>query len=635
MKLIRKYFYWAILTLVFGAIFLLGFLKSGDLPRFYITSDSHTEVISTYNAEDGNYYVFLPAYAELDDVTVEVPYFQPVTLDGIALENGMDCSRFQLETPYELHYKRTTATLWFYKSAGVATMYINTRSGSMDYIHSNKDYTENSSVSLFGVDGEILCLNQLSTIKGRGNSTWESEKRPYALTLSSEKDLLGMGSAANWVLLANAYDETNLNNKLIFNLASRLEFQWVPESCYVDLYLNGEYNGLYLLSEKVEVHKNRLNINAHSGDFLCKIDLPGRMAMMRNPIITETNRSVEIIHPRVLSDSEILDLKSKVNEIEKLLLSGSDLSSEPGVDLDSWVRRYLIDEIFGNIDADHASGYFYYSGSTCFAGPVWDYDLTFGNDVRNQYPYALIARNGQASVDSPSPYYHALYSNKSFYNRMVEIYRTEFLPLLHEILDREVDSVSNTIAKASQQNRLRWKAVFDAQRNAAPYAVHTADALKRYYACRIEFLNALWLESKTFYTVQFENPPTPAYWNICVEEGSHLNMAYVDDPMLSANWINAETGEPFDLYQPITEDIVLTQHIAKDDTADKNPAFTETVGTEPAYSVRFLLVLFSAAALFVLFTGAAAVDIVHRHHEKRLAQGRAKASPQRQLLTKK
>ena len=103
------------------------------------------------------------------------------------------------------------------------------------------------------------------TIKGRGNSTWFSNKRPYSLKLSAESDLLGMGQASKWVLLANSQDPTNLNNKLVMDLASRVSSQWAPECQWVDLYLNGQYNGLYLLTEKVESHSNRLSIDTFGG----------------------------------------------------------------------------------------------------------------------------------------------------------------------------------------------------------------------------------------------------------------------------------------------------------------------------------------------------------------------------------
>ena len=65
--------------------------------------------------------------------------------------------------------------------------------------------------------------------------------------------------------------------------------------------------------------------------------------------------------------------------MEEIIFSGEDLRNSTIIDLDSWIRRYLIDEISGNVDSDHASSYFYYTDGLFYAGPVWDYDLAFGN----------------------------------------------------------------------------------------------------------------------------------------------------------------------------------------------------------------------------------------------------------------
>ena len=621
MKQIQKYIYWAIATLVLGAIVAVGYLKSGDLPRFYITCEDHTEVVSTYNAGDGNYYVFLPAYADLQDITVDVPYFQPVTLNGIPLANGMDCAEFLLETPYELHYKRTTATLWFYKSANVATMFVNTKSGNMETIHKIKDHEESALISLYTAEGKIDCSDELGILKGRGNSSWECAKRPYALALSSEKDLLDMGAATNWVLLANAYDETNLNNKLILNLASSVSFQWVPESRWVDVYLNGEYNGLYLLTEKVEVHGNRLDIGGKAESFMGKIDLPSRWNTLRNPILTEAGRTIEIGYPRILVDQELSRVKNLVGQMETALLSGTNLANSTIIDLDSWVRRYLIDEISGNIDADHASSYFYFSDGVFYAGPIWDYDLALGNDIRNQAPCSFIAKNALKSSVDPSPYYSTLYNNDSFYARMVELYKTEFLPALQKLLTSDIDALSAFICKASQLNSLRWRSMYDMLQSGHPNAVHNVVELKQYLSQRIHFLSSAWLEKVDYCTVQYESLPGAAYQSISLKRGTLLNSDLID--LTNTLWICKDTGKAFDPAEPVTEDKILT--MSQVPAAPLPPASEEDEGISPTY----IVCLISVVVLAGLFLGIAGIDILQRRKERRHSGNgkRAKISP--------
>ena len=115
----------------------------------------------------------------------------------------------------------------------------------------------------------------MEAIRGRGNATWLWEKKPYSLTLSKSADLLGMGAAKEWILLTNAPDPTHLRNKIAYDLAAEVGLLYSPESNWVDLYLNGEYTGLYLLTERNEIHPQR--IPAGNGTFLVSMELESRL----------------------------------------------------------------------------------------------------------------------------------------------------------------------------------------------------------------------------------------------------------------------------------------------------------------------------------------------------------------------
>lgn len=67
-----------------------------------------------------------------------------------------------------------------------------------------------------------------------------------------------MGAGENWLLISNAFDETMLRNLITFDMARQLKVPYTPEAKHVNLYINGEYRGLYLLSEKVEIGENRV-----------------------------------------------------------------------------------------------------------------------------------------------------------------------------------------------------------------------------------------------------------------------------------------------------------------------------------------------------------------------------------------
>lgn len=601
MKLLHKYSYWLASTFLLIAIVLYGFSAAqADSLGFCVSNDTVAEEISVFDAGDGNWYAFLPSYANLEQVIVVMRPKQQISLNGIELWNGMTCEDFELNTAYPLEIDgRDEANLWFCQSSNVATMYVNTVTGSMEYIHKDKDYEENAAVTIYTVDGEVNFRSDGNTLKGRGNATWGYDKHPYSLTLSYAADLLGMGSATNWVLLANATDETNLNNYLVYDLASRVGFFWSPECKFIDVYLNGEYNGLYLLAEKIEIDVNRLNINPTSGDFLCKFELNKSWDTLRNPLLTDSGRIVEISYPETLSQTDYEHISFLVNQMEKSILSGTDLNATPIVDLDSWIRRYLIDEISGNIDSDLGSSYFYYSDEVFYAGPVWDYDMSFGNCRRNQEPNAFLAKNAQKSPLYLSPYYSMLYENPSFYNRMIEIYRQEFWPVLQRMVDGEIEALSISISNAAQMNSIRWKAMYDMLQGWEQEIVCNTTDLLAYIERRFAFCNHAWLENTDYCTVQFDFTSTGMYWSISVPRGSYLETSYVD--LGSTIWIDSSTQEVFDFNQPVMADAILilqTEEVA--------------MPSENAFATRDYVVFLSIATLLVLFAWVVTIDLLHR-----------------------
>lgn len=606
MKNIRRYATLFCFTVILLATAVYWAGKTDvTLPRFVIQSDDESDAkeVSIFDNGKGSYYVFLPSYADLEQVSVSLSSGDRFSLDDVILENGMSCAGFAPETPYAFSINgQKKAILEFLQSENVAAVFIETDSESMEYIHSDQSYSENSAVHLYTPDGKIDYAGKNCTLKGRGNSSWGYDKKPYSLMLSADESLLDMAEAANWVLLANASDETNLNNKLILDLASRVGLAWTPECRWVDLYLNGEYNGLYLLTEKVEVSPNRLNIDADSGDFLCKIDLEERWTTLRNPFLTATGRTVEINHPRTLTDADTDRIKSLVGQLEQAILSGADLRSSQILDLDSLVRRYLIDEISGNIDADSASSYFTYADGVFFAGPVWDYDMALGNCTRNQEAHAFLARNPLTPQATAAPYYRALYANASFAERMKTIYRTEFVPVLQQMLGGEIDQLSAEIRKASQSNSIRWREMFDIVQSWYPFAVRTSDGIIDYLSRRVDFLSSAWIDHEDYCTVQFRPAHTSSSWNISVRKGTRLQTTYLD--IVSTVWLDAATGERFDFSQPITKDTILLRQ--------------EQEAAPAPYSIGMgdYITFISIAALLIMLAGLIMIDAVHRRKER-------------------
>jgi len=445
-------------------------------------------------------------------------------------------------------------TLTFCQSANVATLYINTATGSMDRVHNDKDYEEPSSMTLISTNGATTYTDPNCHLKGRGNATWGKEKKPYILKLPVADSLLGMAPATDWILLANSFDETNLRNKIVYDLAAKTKLKWTPSCEYVDVYLNGSYNGLYLIAERIEVDENHLSIDASKDSFLCKVDHSDRWESMRFPFKSSLGRSIELTSPLQPTSKQQKSISYLVDEMESVLLSTPPNEPIANIDLDSWACKYLIDEISANGDADLVSSYFYYTNNTFFAGPIWDYDSTLGARFRNENPCAFTAKNYSKAPPYSSPYYDSLYDNYFFYNRLTEMYIDTFLPLLTQLLNGDIKDLADEISSASQINNLRWKNMFEESNS----SVKTADELINYLKLRVEFLNSAWIDGVDYCTVQIEKGPDD-YYNIAVIKGEHLSESYLD--LDNITWYNAKTNEVFDINQPITEDISLVHNL--------------------------------------------------------------------------
>ena len=567
-KWIMKYAYWLILTVFLGSIMLFGLSNTAvEELRFYVGNEDRKEIIEIYTSENGLSYVFLPSYAQMDQVTVAFPTDRKLFLGGIELKNGAACSAFSLNQEYEFRIGEQNGVIQFCRSANMPTLYIETRSGDMKQIYADKEHEEATSIVLYSPEGDVAYRDRNCLLKGRGNSTWLQDKKPFLLRLSDEADLLGMGEDSDWILLANDHDESNLHNKLLFDLANRACETWTPQCEYVDVYLNGQYNGLYLLAEKVESGINRLNIDIGAGDFLCTVDFSTREETLENPFQTAYGRTIAICEPNILGEEAKERIRELVNQQERILSSQKDMTQSPLVDIRSWACKYLVDEIAGNTDADLSSSYFYYSDGVFYGGPVWDYDMAFGNTVQSHYPKAFIAKNHVKYRSFYSLYYSTLFQNAYFFEKMSEIYKNDFLPVLTQMIEYDIQDIADRISAAAMMNQLRWPIQVNENYEIDPWAryVNSAESIIEYLKERTAFLNSALIDKVPYCTVQFEHYVEDYYWTVSVPRGSVLKETDAVNAPLYAEvdgfvWSIEGTDRVFNPDEPVMEDMVLSRN---------------------------------------------------------------------------
>ena len=218
-------------------------------------------------------------------------------------------------------------------------------------------------------------------IKGRGNTTWSYDKKSYQIKFSDKVDLFGMGKARKWVLISNYIDPTFMRDDIAFIIAEMIGEEYNTKGEFVNLYFNGEYEGLYYLLHKIEIDKNSVDIrnndgvifeldNIHSEDEKKYESYFGDILVLKDMILENSEKKDEIIDEFLedYSDFEKALEKKDYDKVNKI------------IDVDSFVKYYLVNEFTNNPDAYSSSFYLYRNddGKIC-AGPVWDFDFALGN----------------------------------------------------------------------------------------------------------------------------------------------------------------------------------------------------------------------------------------------------------------
>lgn len=237
-------------------------------------------------------------------------------------------------------------------------------------------------------------------IKGRGNYTWKGfDKKPYRLKLTDKQPLLGMTKSKHFALLAHADDSKGfMRNAIGFELARLIGMTWTPMAKPVEVVLNGDYIGLYFLTETIRVDKDRVNIveqeddetdpSKVTGGWLVEID-----NYNEDPHVTikeggEHTMWITYKTPEVLSSAQEDFLTNEMRRIDQLVYGekNSDKLWEV-LDIDALARFYIVQELTDNYESFHGSCYLYREmgdGEKWKFGPAWDFGSAFNRD-KSQY----------------------------------------------------------------------------------------------------------------------------------------------------------------------------------------------------------------------------------------------------------
>lgn len=467
--------------------------------------------------KNNRYHLFIPG-TWLEGQTIRIKSEKTIWINGEAYENGDALPSFVSGDTWRVSIGKKnyqTKNVQLHTGSKLPALFIYTESDSLSAIHKDKEVKEPAVYLLFQPEKRTES-GQLEYIKGRGNTTFAHPKKPYQIKFLQKKALCGMTEAKKWVLLADYWDISLLRNRITLDLAKAVGMRYALDCMHVDLYLNGGYRGLYLLTEKLEIGGHSVDINDlqkdaekvnaqpleeypveelrkkngdDTGDYIALRGATG----MNNPkditggylletdklhrfyedtymgFITGDSMAVAVKEPENASMEMVLYIGDMVNAFHRAILTKDGVDPQTGkrwdelFDKESLAQKYLIEEFSENYDAMVGSQFFYKDSDSVstkiFAGPCWDYDLTYGNAQHK--PNRLYLRAFEEGHEEY--WYNHLHNFPDFEALVAEMWRSVYSPLANALsgnaespLIRSVSEYGAEIKDSAEMNFVLW-----------------------------------------------------------------------------------------------------------------------------------------------------------------------------------
>ena len=341
-------------------------------------------------------------------------------------------------------------------------------------------------------------------IRGRGNASWNHfPKKSYRIKLDEGSSLFGLPENRDWVLTSNYADKTMIRNCVAHTIASSLEgLEYTPTHFPVNLYLNGEYWGVYTFADKIEEGNGRLElgnmtVTAENGDigFLLEIgwDFDEENVYNRDYFDTEKAFRIFVKEPEIkeANTPEFLFLKYYIINMENAIANNEGW--EYYIDVDAWIDWFIVNELTFNTESSfYRSCYLWRpEGGKLKLGPVWDFDMAFGNHYGDIKGY-----DGFCTTESTYQYISENWMNDlmqypAFTDRLTERWNEVKEELLRTAL-WAVDWYSAMLDGDQQRNFEVWDIMgsYIGMASVDPWIYNTYDKQVQYLR---DFINTRWL----------------------------------------------------------------------------------------------------------------------------------------------
>ena len=519
-------------------------IRSGDgevpVITAQLTSGETSISIDAWCSDTGEYYLFLPSWAEGRLIQTEGSGLQTVSGEGsksFSLPILSSGQSFRLEGGQ---------TLTILTGSQIPSVYL-TLKHDLSHISSDQEQSDSGQALILSGDGETVYAGGLEKIKGRGNTSWEQEKKPYNITLQDSVTLPGMTGQTTDYSLVSSSDLTFLRNR-ISNEMGELAGTGSMACIRVNLYINNSFEGVYELYQRItpenmnltdleelteqanplrsEESLNQLttgltlddwnqsitgkwwdyenNPENITGGYILEADNAMRYSDEASGFILESGAYMVAKSPAYLSEAQYQYISSYVQECENVMRESVGLDDYQAlsayIDIPSFVGKYLVEEVSKNIDCSSTSQYFYKDqDGLLHAGPVWDYDWAYGVE-RIQEEIDYMDPTGFSARDIPGSliWWQLLYYNNAFYQDVVSLYESVLYPWLNELVETGLTQWAQELSASTVMDYLRWGRVSVGGEASASSTATLMEAAGQAYMDQVEQVRSFLSARKEF-----------------------------------------------------------------------------------------------------------------------------------------
>lgn len=295
-------------------------------------------------------------------------------------------------------------------------------------------------------------------IRGRGHSSWKGSKKPYKIKLEKKTSIMGMPKNKHWALL-----KPTENTVAGLQLGKLMGMEWTPSFRPVEVVLNGDYIGLYFLTETIRIDENRVNIYEQQdgetnpdlikGGWLVEVDNYHDEDQITIPECSRWNLTLRYHSPEDLSNAQLQWLTDEFKSINAAIYSADKTSDvwEDYIDVESMARFFILQEVMDNPDGFHGSFYLHKDltdNAKWIAGPIWD--LVCYNREKTDYTFRMKVHYGF------TPHWIGeIIQYDSFCKAVERVWREVYPTRLSEIYN-QIDEIVLPLGSAWANDCARW-----------------------------------------------------------------------------------------------------------------------------------------------------------------------------------